>query len=63
MDGDFVPALGSARAGVLEGVFGCDFCGEGEGEEEGKEGEDCEAHFWGAGVGWMLVLIWGCVDR
>ena len=33
--GDAVAALGSAGAGVFDGVFGCYFCGEGEGEEEG----------------------------
>ena len=44
MHGDFVAALGFAGAGVLDGVLRCDFCGEGEGEEEGEEGEKREAH-------------------
>lgn len=52
MHGNAVAALGLAGAGVLDGVFGCDFCGEGEGEEEREEGEEGEAHgcscyFWG----------------
>ena len=35
VDGDAVPALGLARAFVGDGVVGCDFGAEGEGEEEG----------------------------
>ncbi len=54
MHGDAVAALGLARAGVCEGVFGCDFCGEGEGEEEG-EGEGEEAH------GWYWFVLRGAV--
>ena len=42
--GDAVAALGFAGAGVFDGVFGCYFCGEGEGEEEREEGEDGETH-------------------
>ena len=49
--GDAVAALGFAGAGVLDGVFGCYFCGEGEGEEEGEEGEDGETH------GCLLFLV------
>ena len=44
MHGDAVAALGLAGAGVFDGVFGCYFCGEGEGEEECEEGEDGETH-------------------
>ena len=42
--GNAVAALGFAGAGVCDGVFGCYFCGEGEGEEEREEGEDGETH-------------------
>ena len=60
MHGDAVAALGFAGAGVLDGVFGCDFCGEGEGEEEGEEGEEGEAHgcsccFWGER--WVIEVV------
>ena len=34
VDGDAVTALGLAGAWVGDGVFGCDLCAEGEGEEE-----------------------------
>lgn len=55
LDGDAVAALGLAGAGVLDGVFGCDFCGEGEREEEGEEGEESEAHDDGAFFGDMWI--------
>lgn len=54
MDGDAVAALGLAGAFVREGVVGCDFGAEGEGEEEGEDGEEWEAHCCGCcwGVNW-----------
>ena len=51
VDLDAVAALGLAVAFVLDGVFGCDLCAEGEGEEEGEEREDGEAHCCGCAGG------------
>ena len=56
MDGDAVAALGLAVAFVLDGVFDCDFCAEGEGEEDGEDGEDGEAH--GCGCCWGQLRWW-----
>ena len=65
MHGDAVAALGFAGAGVFDGVFGCYFCGEGEGKEEGEEGQNGEAHgclmIAGGVIG--VVAVWNVLEQ